>query len=264
MESVKTLCNCLSLVSIMRGKVAMNKISLILLLIFSGSVFSSGNTKNDSFSKAKKMLEKKVYSQLERKTIYCAATFDERKFIVNENGFSSNKYKKRAKKIEWEHVVPAENFGRSFAEWREGNKECVTRKGKSFKGRNCASKMNKEYRYMQADMYNLYPAIGAVNALRSNYRYSAVANGYGLGGCEIIISSKEKRVTPPDISKGIVARVSLYFDETYGRYNLSDSQRKLFEIWDRKFSVTNAECKRNKIIEGLQGNVNFVLKERCK
>jgi len=247
----------------MRGKVAVNKISLILLLIFSGSVFSSGNTKNDSFSKAKKILEKKVYGQLERKTIYCSATFDKSKFIIDKNGFFSNKYKKRTKKIEWEHVVPAENFGRSFIEWREGDTKCVTRKGKKFKGRNCASKMNKEYRYMQADMHNLYPAIGAVNALRSNYRYSAVANGYDLGGCEMIISSKEKRVVPPDAAKGIVARVSLYFAETYGRYKLSDSQRKLFLAWDRKFPVTNQECKRNSLIEKTQGNVNRVMRERC-
>jgi len=242
----------------------MNKISLVLLLIFSESIFASGNTTNDSFNKAKKMLEKRVYGQLERKTIYCSAAFDKSKFIIDKNGFSSNKYKKRGKKIEWEHVVPAENFGRAFVEWREGDPRCVTKKGKSFKGRNCASKVNKEYRYMQADMHNLYPAIGAVNALRSNYRYSAVANGYDLGGCEMIISSKERRVVPPDLAKGIVARVSLYFDETYGRYKLSDSQRRLFEAWDIKFPVTEAECKRNSFIEKIQGNVNFVLRERCK
>lgn len=241
----------------------MNKISLVLLLIFSENVFSSGNTTNDSFNKAKKMLEKRVYGQLERKTIYCSATFDKSKLIIDKNGFSSNKYKKREKKIEWEHVVPAENFGRSFVEWRDGDPRCVTKKGKSFKGRNCASKVNKEYRYMQADMYNLYPAIGAVNGLRSNYRYSVVADGYDLGGCEMIISSKEKRVVPPDRSKGIVARVSLYFSETYGRYKLSDSQRKLFEAWDKKFPVTEDECKRSSLIEKIQGNVNFVLRERC-
>lgn len=80
----------------------------------------------------------------------------------------------------------------------------------------------------------------------------------------MIISSKEKRAVPTDRSKGIVARVSLYFDGTYRRYNLSDSQRKLFEAWDRKFPVTKSECRRNEIIEEIQGNFNFVLKERCK
>ena len=176
------------------------------------------------------------------------------------DGQITPKYKKRGKKIEWEHVVPAENFGRSFSEWRDGHPLCVTKKGKSFKGRNCASKVNIEYRHMQADLYNLYPAIGAVNALRSNYRY-AMVTGETLGGCEMIID--DRKANPPDRAKGVVARVSLYFAETYKRYKLSKSQRKLFELWDRQFPVTEIECKRNKIIEGIQGNVNHVMKGRC-
>ncbi|WP_278186257.1 endonuclease [Desulfobacter hydrogenophilus] len=30
------------------------------------------------------------------------------------------------------------------------------------------------YRYIQRDMYNLVPAIGQVNALRSNYSYAMI------------------------------------------------------------------------------------------
>jgi deoxyribonuclease-1 len=179
---------------------------------------------------------------------------------AHPNGFSSSKYIKRGKKLEWEHVIAAENFGRTFSEWRGGDPLCVTKKGKSFKGRSCASKVNMEYRYMQADLYNLYPAVGAVNALRSNYRY-AMIDGDFLGDCEMIID--DRKANPPNRAKGIVARVSLYFAETYKRYKLSDSQRKLFEVWDRQFPVTETECKRNKIIEGIQGNVNQVMKKRC-
>jgi len=230
-----------------------------LLLTFSISdVLGEGNTRFQSFNKAKKALAGQVYNQLPNKTLYCRASFKGKK-VVDPNGFSSSKYKKRGKKIEWEHVVPAENFGRTFSAWH-GHPLCVTKKGKKFKWRNCASKVNKEYRYMQADLYNFYPAIGAVNALRSNYRY-AMVTGETLGGCEMIID--DRKANPPDRSKGIVARVSLYFSETYKRYKLSDSQRKLFEVWDRQFPVTEIECKRNKIIESIQGNVNSVMKRRC-
>ena len=235
-----------------------NAISLIFLL-FTGLVNAEGNSTFASFNKAKKTLERQVYSQLPKETIYCGAVFEGKK-IVDANGFSSSKYKKRGKKIEWEHIVPAENFGRTFSEWRDGHTSCVTKKGKSFNGRNCASKMSNEYRYMQADLYNLYPAIGAVNALRSNYRY-AMINGKTLGDCEMVI--KERKANPPDRAKGIVARVSLYFDETYKRYKLSDSQRKLFNAWDKLFPATEVECKRNEIIESIQGNVNKILKDRC-
>jgi len=232
---------------------------LLTILLFSCVVNAQeGNSTFQSFNKAKKVLAGQVYSQLPNKTLYCEASFKGKK-ITDPNGFYSSKYKKRGKKIEWEHVVPAENFGRTFSAW-QGHPLCVTKKGKLFKWRNCASKVNKAYRYMAADLYNLYPAIGAVNALRSNYRY-AMVTGEALGACEMIID--DRKANPPNRAKGVVARVSLYFDETYKRYSLSDSQRKLFEGWNRQFPVTEIECTRNKIIEGIQGNVNQVMKSRC-
>ena len=232
---------------------------LFLLLTLSFTVNANGNSKFQSFNKAKKIMEGMVYSLLPKKTLYCKASFKGKR-ITDPNGFYSSKYKKRSKRMEWEHVVSAENFGRTFSEWRDGHPLCITKKGEYFKGRNCASKVNKEYRYMQADLYNLYPAIGAVNALRSNYRY-AMITGETLGDCEMVID--DRKANPLDRAKGVVARVSLYFAETYKRYKLSKAQRKLFEIWDRQFPVTETECKRNKIIEGIQGNVNRVMKMRC-
>lgn len=67
--------------------------------------------------------------------------------------------------------MPAENFGKNFKVWRGGDKHCVTSKGKVYKGRRCAEKTDQTYRLMPADMYNLYPAIGAVNATCSNYNF---------------------------------------------------------------------------------------------
>ncbi len=145
-------------------------ISLLITLIMASGAQAAGNERNESFNKAKKMLERQVYYD-HRVTLYCGAVFDEKKNVTLPEGFTAAKHIKRAGKIEWEHVVPAENFGRTFAEWREGDPQCVDNRGKAFKGRKCAEKANREYRLMQADMYNLYPAIGAVNAARSNYNY---------------------------------------------------------------------------------------------
>ncbi len=117
--------------------------------------FSGGNESIGSFSKAKKNLERDVYMD-HRETIYCGAKFDAKKNVIPPAGFTTTKHKKQAKRIEWDHVVPADNFGRTFSEWRDGYSQCVNSKGKVFKGRKCAEKMNKEYRLMQADMYNLF------------------------------------------------------------------------------------------------------------
>lgn len=128
------------------------RILLIFWMIASSASFAGGNETIQSFNKAKKNLERKVYFD-HRKTIYCAATFDDKKNIKAPAGFTTAKHKKRAKRVEWEHVVPAENFGRTFTEWRNGNPQCISKKGKPFKGRKCASKINTEYRYMQSDMH---------------------------------------------------------------------------------------------------------------
>ena len=65
-------------------------------------------------------------------------------------------------------------------------------KGKSFKGRKCAEKMNKDFQLMQADMYNLYPAIGAVNAIRSNFNYAELPEAeITFGACPMKIKGKK-------------------------------------------------------------------------
>jgi deoxyribonuclease-1 len=149
----------------------MKTITILFITLLISTPTLAANQEIQSFNKAKKILEKQVYNN-HRKTLYCSATFDAKKKVKPPKGFTTTKYVKRAKKIEWEHVVPAENFGRAFSEWRDGHKKCFSSKGKAFKGRKCAEKVDTEYRYMQADMFNLYPAIGAVNALRSNYNFT--------------------------------------------------------------------------------------------
>ena len=171
------------------------RLLLPILIIVSSASFAGGNETIQSFGKAKKNLERKVYFD-HKETIYCAAIFDEKKNIKAPVGFATLKYKKRATRVEWEHVVPAENFGRSFAEWRNGHSQCVSRKGKSFKGRKCAEKLNTEYRYMQSDMYNLFPAIGAVNAMRSNYNFVPFLDtNSDFGSCAMKIDSR--KAEPP-------------------------------------------------------------------
>jgi deoxyribonuclease-1 len=236
--------------------------TLILLLAFSSISYAAGNTTNDSFSKAKKMLEKSVYFD-HRETIYCAASFDSKKKITPPDDFHTSKYVKRAKKLEWEHVVPAENFGRTFVEWREGDKACVNSKGNTFKGRRCAEKVNYEYRHMQADMFNLYPAIGAVNGLRSNYNFTMLPEeASDFDSCKMKIENR--KAEPPERARGRIARTYMYMDETYNRYKMSSQQKKLMTAWDKMYPVSEWECKRAKKITSLQGGDNDVVKSRCR
>lgn len=63
----------------------MTRNSLVLLifclLLSPISSYAAGNEKIESFNKAKKLLERNVYFD-HRETLYCGATFDEKKQIV--------------------------------------------------------------------------------------------------------------------------------------------------------------------------------------
>ncbi len=241
---------------------ATKTIAAVLLAAASTLLMAAGNTEIESFTKAKRLLEREVYFD-HRVTLYCGAAFDARKNVTLPDGFTTPKHAKRARRVEWEHVVPAENFGRAFVEWREGADVCVDNKGKAFKGRKCAEKANAAFRYMQADLYNLYPAIGAVNAMRSNYRYSMLPGSPAtFGTCSMKIDGR--RAEPPEAARGTIARTVLYMADAYqGVYRLSNQDRRLMEAWDRQYPVDAWECTRARRIEAIQGNPNERVKEAC-
>ena len=244
-----------------RGKHEKTAFFLFVLLLSPNITLAKINTFNDSFNKAKRLLQDEVYYD-HQVTLYCGYEYDDQKRICLPDGFIAEKHQKRSYKIEWEHSVPAENFGRAFTEWREGHPLCVDNKGKSFKGRKCAEKVNKTYRYMQSDMYNLFPAVGSVNAARSNKQYSELPGVQSaFGTCEAKIDGN--RFEPPDRAKGQVARAALYMDKEYKEYNLSRQQRRLFEAWSNMYPVDEWECTRAKRIESIQGNENIFVKNMC-
>ena len=236
---------------------------LLAALVMTSEAQAAGNEWNDSFSKAKKTLARQIY-QDPRITLSCGAAFDEKKNVTLPEGFTAAKHEKRAGKVEWEHVVPAENFGQAFAEWREGDAQCVDNRGKAFKGRKCAEKVSREYRLMQTDLYNLYPAIGAVNALRQNYNFQMLPGEKpDFGSCEMKIA--DRKAEPPIRSRGQIARTYKYMADAYApRYRMSRQQTQLMDAWDKMYPVDAWECTRARRIERLQGNENPFVKERCK
>jgi len=111
-------------------------------------------------------------------------------------------------------------------------------------------------------MYNLYPAIGAVNASRSNYNFTLLpmANS-DFGSCTMKI--EDRKAEPPVGARGRIARTYLYMEAAYSKYKMSKQQRKLMSAWDRMYPVDSWECKRAQRIEAIQGNVNAIVKQQC-
>ncbi len=165
--------------------------------------------------------------------------------------------------INWEHIVPAEHFGRNFREWREGSEVCVE-DGRAYKGRKCAEKASREFRLMHADMYNLYPAVDAVNKARGNLEFAELGKNVpnAFGSCAMKI--RGSAVEPPEASRGIIARTYKYMAWAYPRYKMSASTEKLMNAWDNMHPATDWECRRARRIAKLQGNTNPFTEEACR
>jgi len=89
----------------------------------------------------------------------------------------------RAKRIEWEHIVPASQFGRTFDSWETQTSfgcrlpsfmQKLFFKCEKVSGRENARRESRAYRLMESDMYNLAPAIGLINQRRNNYPYRII------------------------------------------------------------------------------------------
>lgn len=219
-----------------------------------------GNEHIPNFRKAKNLAAKLHLDHAT--TIYCPCKYQGKKIDLASCGYIPQKNAKRAEQLEWEHVVPAESFGQSFAEWREGAATCVKKSGRPFKGRKCAE-TNAVFNRMESDLYNLWPSIGELNGLRSNFSMAEISGtAMTFGKCTAKIA--DRKFEPMNESKGIVARVYKYMDTTYpGHGIISEKNRKLFDAWDKMYPAQAWECERAERIERLQRNSNEILKTAC-
>ena len=109
-------------------------IFIFSLICLSHNSFSQNQMINN-FSKSKKILFKihknKPY------TFYCGCSYKNKTPYLSSCGYKIYKNKKRANRIEFEHIVPVSRFGRKFQSWTKGHLNCVKNNGKKYKGRKC-------------------------------------------------------------------------------------------------------------------------------
>ncbi len=86
----------------------------------------------------------------------------------------------------------------------------------------------------EAELYNLWPAEGIINLVRSNYHYSKTDKNLNYYGCRFSVDKENHLVEPDDSVKGLVARANLFMKKKY-HIKLSSQQHKLFTEWNKKF-----------------------------
>ncbi len=195
-----------------------------------------------SFNQAKE-IGWRIYAD-KRVDQYCGCTFDNKGRIdLGSCDYAIRKDTKRAKRIEWEHVVAAEHIGRQLTCWKEG-------------GRDHCSRTDQAFKNAHNDLVNLIPVVGEVNGNRSNFRFAELPQPYGqYGSCPFKVDFSGRKAEPPPAMKGDIARIAFYMQDVHG-VRLSDQQTKLFKTWSKKDPVDAWELERDKRILRYQGSSN--------
>ncbi|WP_282131123.1 endonuclease [Pseudoalteromonas aliena] len=192
------------------------------------------------FSTAKKHLIKTLPK--DAKSIYCGCDIKKQGkklvpdptncgYVPRNTLTRSGKVNVRALRIEWEHIVPAWEFGHQLQCWQNG-------------GRKNCRKVSAKFRQMEADINNLAPAIGEINADRSNYRFGMLnekATQYGR--CEVKVNFKQRVIEPPVDARKRIADTYAYMQKTYG-LKISDKQKKLFNAWQQQAFAAQGDTKK--------------------
>ena len=205
----------------------------------------------NSWREAKNLVDDKIYRGRST-TFYCGCRYRSdgdsdgsgKITDIAKCGYREGaKYRKRAGRVEWEHVVPASLMpARRFSCW-----------AKPGGSRRKCEKTDGLAKAMIFDLHNLVPSIGQINALRSNDRYAEIDGGETFGKCGVKDAST--RFEPPDCKKGDVARIWLYMRHQY-KVKLSIAEEVMFHRWAEADPISPWESERERRISKLTGISN--------
>jgi len=224
----------------------------VCVLLLSTSVFAAPI----SFEAAKSQARQQVYhDRNQHGTFYCGCSWEWAgrsggRVDLRSCGYEIRAQENRAVRIEWEHIVPASLFGQQRLCWQQG-------------GRKHCKETDPVFNQMEADLHNLTPAIGEVNADRSNYRFGLLHDTpYQHGRCDFKVDFPGRVAQPREEIRGQIARTYFYMHDRYDM-RMSEQQQRLMLAWDAQFPTTEWERERNRRIARLMGHPNeFVSGQR--
>lgn len=229
---------------------------LLLAFVLAFSVVLQLHAAPANFGQAKTLARQQVYQdQNTVGDLYCQCTWQWTgksggRIDAQSCGYQVRKQPVRAARIEWEHIVPASNFGRQRQCWQDGGrKHCVA--------------TDPVFSMMEADLHNLAPVVGEVNADRQNFNYGLLQDAPNwYGQCDFGVDFKQRIAQPRPAIRGMVARVTFYMADRYG-LRLSQQQEQLYMAWNRAYPPSTWELQRDTRIAEIMGHHNpFVTGER--
>ncbi len=113
---------------------------------------------------------------------------------------------------------------------------------------------NKQFKKMEADMHNLYPAWSDLLVYRNGRSFGSVpGKDSRFENCEF--EWDQKVIEPRDLSKGNIARSILYMHKQY-ELPITNELLQTLKLWNRQDPPSEQEADRNNKIEQLQGQRN--------
>lgn len=214
------------------------------------------NAAPSSFEAAKTLARKQVYyDRTDNGTLYCGCTWtwtgrSGGRVDHSSCGYETRAQPTRAARIEWEHIVPASLFGQQRQCWQQG-------------GRSHCKQTDPVFNRMEADLHNLSPAVGEINADRSNYRFGMLPHApYRHGRCDFKVDFSARLAEPRNQIKGQVARVWFYMHDRYD-LKMAKQQQQLLMAWHHQHPPSDWELTRDMRISQLMGHSNlFVIGEQ--
>lgn len=144
----------------------------------------------------------------------------------------------RALRIEWEHVVPAEFIATGFGCQNATRADCQKIEG---------------FELAEGDLFNLFPAIGELNADRSSRPYGVVEGEpreYGRCDFELtkegpreIPSYRRGRAEPAPSIRGDLARIWFYMARRYS-VKIGDENLSMYTEWAQVDPIDEKEAER--------------------
>src|SRR5690606_26019242 len=134
-------------------------------------------------------------------------------------GYQTRAQANRPARSDWEDIVPASLFGQHPQCWQ-------------LDGLRNHEDTEPMLDAMVANLHTLTPAVGEINADRSNFRFGMLpGTGYRHGQCDFKVEFSERTVEPRDEVKGKIARVWFYMHDHYD-LRMSNAQQRLLMAWD--------------------------------
>ena len=252
----------------------MKVFTTVILVLFSFSLFAKPKVGFVGFSSAKKRAEKYIYHD-QNKSFYCGCDYvfddvndldgdgDVKETMIKPQscGYEARnpvtkkgKPNARISRIEWEHIVPAAQFGQHRA--------CWFKNGKMNPRTNCG-KTDESFKFAEGDLHNLVPAVGELNGDRSDFRFAEIdGEKRAYGQCDFEVSFEHDLAEPPVIVRGDIARVYLYMIEKH-EAKVAPKKLGMFKAWDELDPVNEWECERDRRIAAVQGNNNKFVSKHC-